>query len=144
MKNTTNNQSVEVAQAMASTTSTTDNLNDQRNTLHHYALSSLFTHGERLTEILQRFSATDYLAQLQEMDFEYKDVLHAIDAGGGVERDPNENPAEVLALLRECYTPTPRMIADRANLLRCMGDLLREVEGLVGVFDHVRRNPTNR
>ena len=86
---------------------------------------------EQIAEILNRFSATDYLAQLQEMDFDYKDLLHAIDAGGLLERDPNENPAEVLADLRTNYTPTPRKLAERANLLRCMGDLLREVESLV-------------
>ena len=71
------------------------------------------------------------MAQLQAMDFDYKNLLHAIDAGGGIERDPEENPAEVLAELRSNYTPTPRDMAERANLLRCMGDLLREVEYLV-------------
>ncbi|MBR4995817.1 MAG: hypothetical protein IKY82_07120 [Alistipes sp.] len=84
-----------------------------------------------MAEILMRFSATDYLAQLQKMDFDYKQVLHDIDAGGCIEREQNENPAEVLESLRLTYRPTPREDADRANLLRCMGDLLREVEAFV-------------
>ena len=78
-----------------------------------------------------RFSAIDYLTQLQKMDFDYKQVLHDIDSGCRIEREPNENPAEVLSVLRECYRFTPKEEAERANLLRCMGDLLRVVDSFV-------------
>ena len=111
----------------------TANLNTrpQPRQLSQCAQAAVISHGSNLIEILWRFSAADYMAQLQAMDFDYKNLLHAIDAGGGIERDPDENPAEVLAELRSSYTPTPHDNAERANLLRCMGDLLREVEYLV-------------
>lgn len=131
MANKTNNNA-EATHTIASTiqqaTPSTSNL--ERLTLPPAIVAAVRYHGERLCEILLRFSATDYLAQLQAMDFDYKNLLHAIDAGGEIERNPEENPAEVLAELRNHYTPTPRQVAERANLLRCMGDMLCEVEEL--------------
>ena len=100
-------------------------------TLPHYAVCAVRSHYEDMAEILMRFSAIDYLTQLQKMDFDYKQVLHDIDSGCRIEREPNENPAEVLAVLRECYRITPKEEADRANLLRCMGDLLQAVDSFV-------------
>lgn len=99
--------------------------------LPHYAVCAVRSHYEDMAEILMRFSAIDYLTQLQKMDFDYKQVLHDIDSGCRIEREPNENPAEVLAVLRECYRITPKDEADRANLLRCMGDLLQAVDSFV-------------
>lgn len=146
MKTEKNYQSAEVAQAStakntptktisttptAQTPSTTANLNTHHRPLSSGAEAAVRIYGEQLIDILGRFSAADYMAQLLAMDWEYKELLHAIDAGGLLEREADEDPAEVLADLRRCYTPTPRQLAERANLLRCMGDLLREVEGLV-------------
>lgn len=145
MANKSNNQSAEVAQAMASTTSTTDSLNGNQSTQPQpitppsYVIADLLRYGARLYEVLDRFSATDYLAQLQTMDFEYKDVLHAIDAGGGIERDHAEDPVQVLAYLREAYTLTPRRMVERANLLRCMADMLCTVEELVQCIEYYRK-----
>lgn len=145
MANKSNIQGAEVAQAMASTTSTTDNLNGNKPiqpqpiTPPSYVIADLLRYGDRLFEVLDRFSATDYLAQLQTMDFEYKDVLHAIDAGGGIERDHAEDPAQVLAYLREAYTLTPRRMVERANLLRCMADMLCTVEELVQCIEYYRK-----
>lgn len=156
-----NKANAEVEQAMVSTTSTTTNLNGNQppqpqhpsnvqpqpssdaqpqpssdahlrsSKLPRSAEIDLMNCGRRLCEMLRRFSAVDYLTQLLAMDYEYKDLLHAIDAGGHLEREADEDPAEVLADLRANYTPTPRQLAERAYILRCMGDLLREVEGLV-------------
>lgn len=132
------------ASTIQQATASTVNLNDgertstpniERQTLPPSVVAAVRFHGERLSEILFRFSATDYLSQLQAMDFEYKELLHAIDAGGHLERNPQENPAEVLAELRNNYTPTPRQVAERANLLRCIGDILREVEGLTRALE---------
>ena len=145
MANKSNIQGAEVAQAMASTTSTTDNLNDNKPTqpqpssnalprgsqLPHSTEIYLMNCGRRLCEILRRFSAVDYLAQLQTMDYEYKDLLHAIDAGGGIERDPAEDPAEVLATIRAWHTPTLRSMAERAYLLRSLGDMICIVDEIV-------------
>ena len=100
-------------------------------TLPRYAVSAVRSHYKDMEEILMRFSAIDYLTQLQKMDFDYKQVLHDIDSGCCIEREPNENPAEVLSVLRECYRFTPKEEAERANLLRCMGDLLRVVDSFV-------------
>ena len=129
MEKQTINQGAEVAQVVASTTPTI------KSNAHTLPLPPyLMSHIEQITEIISRFGATEYLARLQEMDFEYKELLYAIDAGGLLERDPAEDPAEVLADLRINYTPTPRQLAERANLLRCMGDLLSEVEAFVRQF----------
>ena len=99
--------------------------------LPHYAVCAVRSHYKDMAEILMRFSAIDYLTQLQKMDFDYKQVLHDIDSGCRIEREPNENPAEVLSVLRECYRFTPKEEAERANLLRCMGDLLQVVDSFV-------------
>ena len=131
MKNQTNTQTASNEQKIAINDTTNLNTRPKPRQLSQYAQAAVISHGANLIEILWRFSAADYMAQLQAMDFDYKNLLHAIDAGGGIERDPEENPAEVLAELRSNYTPTPRDMAERANLLRCMGDLLREVEYLV-------------
>lgn len=145
MANKSNIQGAEVAQAMASTTSTTDNLNGNKPiqpqpiTPPSYVIADLLRYGDRLCEVLDRFSATDYLARLQKMDFEYKEVLHAIDAGGGIERNHAEDPAEVLAYLREAYKCTPRRELDRANLLRCMADMICTVEELVQCIEYYRK-----
>lgn len=85
--------------------------------------------------MLRRFSAVDYLTQLLAMDYEYKDLLHAIDAGGHLEREADEDPAEVLADLRANYTPTPRQLAERAYILRCMGDIICIVDEIVGALE---------
>ena len=100
-------------------------------TLPHYAVCAVRSHYKDMAEILMRFSAIDYLTQLQKMDFDYKQVLHDIDSGCHIERKQNENPAEVLAVLRECYRITPKEEAERANLLRCMGDLLQVVDSFI-------------
>ena len=100
-------------------------------TLPRYAVCAVRSHYKDMAEILMRFSAIDYLTQLQKMDFDYKQVLHDIDSGCRIEREPNENPAEVLSVLRECYRFTPKEEAERANLLRCMGDLLQVVDSFV-------------
>lgn len=132
MKNQTSTQIASNEQKITINDTTTNlNARPQPRQLSQCAQAAVITHGANLIEILWRFSAADYMAQLQAMGFDYKNLLHAIDAGGGIERDPEENPAEVLAELRSNYTPTPRDMAERANLLRCMGDLLREVEYLV-------------
>lgn len=136
------------ASTIQQATASTVNLNDgerisahniKSQTLSSAVMAAVRSHGERLSEILFRFSATDYLAQLQAMDFEYKELLHAIDSGRCLERNPEENPAEVLAELRNNYTPTPRQVAERANLLRCIGEILCEVEGLTRVLEIERK-----
>lgn len=149
MANKTTNLGAEVAQATASkinlTTSTTPDLNGntqgntRRPALPQYVVGAMQIHGGQLVELLNRFSATDYLSQLQTMDFDYYDLLHAIDAGGGLDRDPDEDPAEILQMLRTCYAPTPRRLAERANLLRCMGEILREVEDLVNALKNAQK-----
>lgn len=144
MANKSNNQSAGVAQEVASTTPITKvNLNGnnqpQPSTPPAYVIANLLRCGDRLCEVLQRFSATDYMLQLQAMDCDLKEVLHAIDAGGGIERDPAENPAEVLAYLREAYTITPYRMFERANLLRCMGDMICAVEEFAYHIEHYRK-----
>ena len=157
MANKSNIQGAEVAQAMASTTSTTNHINGNKPTQPQPSsnaqpqLSSntlprgsqlprsteiyLMNCGRRLCEILRRFSAVDYLAQLQAMDYEYKDLLHAIDAGGHLEREADEDPAEVLATIRAWHTPTLRSIAERAYLLRSLGDMICIIDEIVGALE---------
>lgn len=89
------------ASTIQQATASTVNLNDgertstpniERQSLPPSVVAAVRFHGERLSEILFRFSATDYLSQLQAMDFEYKELLHAIDAGGHLERNPPRKP----------------------------------------------------
>lgn len=149
MANKSNIQGAEVAQAMASTTSTTNHINGNKPTQPQPSSNTqpqgsqlprsteiyLMNCGRRLCEILRRFSAVDYLAQLQAMDYEYKDLLHAIDAGGHLEREADEDPAEVLATIRAWHTPTLRSMAERAYLLRSLGDMICIVDEIVGALE---------
>lgn len=123
MEKKTNTQSAEIAQ-------TTSN-NDATNiTLSKSEIWGLRHYGKQLKEIMTINGGLEYLQQLQALDFDYKELLLAIDTGGFRERKADEDPAEVLRMLRG-YTLTPQQSANRAFLLQNIANLLCAVEGLL-------------
>lgn len=130
MENKTKTQSAEVAQASTAQTTSTIQIGklSPENSLR--LLNWLQFHGKTLADIIFQDSALGFFNRLQESETEYYNLIYHIDTGAFSERQPNENPAEVLKDLRENSVPIPRRMAERAYLLRTMGELLEAIEPL--------------
>ena len=124
MEKKTNTQSAEVAQT-TSTFPLTLSIE-----LTFSEIRTLQLYGEKLEDVMSRCGALEYMRQLQTLDFEYKNLLLAIDTGGFAQRPKDEDPAKTLEMLRG-WGLTPQQNADRAYFLQNMADLLCAVDSLL-------------
>ncbi|MBR3703063.1 MAG: hypothetical protein IKM12_05905 [Alistipes sp.] len=127
MKNRTNTQGAKIAQTTPGNDATIIPASYELSGLEIWGLRH---YGRQLKEVMSICGGLDYLQQLQALDFDYKELLLFIDTGGFSERKADEDPTEILRMLRS-YALTPQQNANRAYLLQNMANLLCAVEGLL-------------